>query len=110
MSGEELLVDQRTRIGFNPALLEKLFDMGRYWLMLDSGDFPPIYGHLNININLQIAPGCMGNLPEAMNAFYNWIEGLLPDSRKNAANIFGARGALFSVHPDQQQGVLYHFA
>jgi len=110
MSGEELLADQRTHLGFTPALLEKLFDMGRYWLMLDSGDYPPIYGHLNININLQIAPGEMGNLPEAMNAFYNWIEGLLPDSRKNAENIFGARGALFSIHPDQQQGVLYHFA
>lgn len=109
MSGEELLTDQKTRIGYNLTLLSKLFDMSRYWLMLESGDFPPIYGHLNINVNLQVSGGEMANLPEAMNAFYNWIEGLLPDSRNNARNIFGARGTLFSVHPDQQQGVLYHW-
>jgi len=110
MSGEELLADQKTRIGYNPTLLSKLFDMGRYWLALESGDFPPIYGHLNINVNLQVSGGEMANLPETMNAFYNWIEGVLPDSRNNAKNIFGARGALVSVHPDQQQGVLYHWA
>lgn len=109
MSGEELLANQKEQIGYNLTLLSKLFDMGRYWLMLESGDFPPIYGHLNINVNLQVSGGEMANLPEAMNAFYNWIEGLLPDSRTNAKNIFGARGALFSVHPDQQQGVLYHW-
>ncbi|HJZ41370.1 MAG TPA: glycoside hydrolase N-terminal domain-containing protein [Bacteroidales bacterium] len=109
MSGEELMADQKIHIGYNLTLLSKLFDMSRYWLMLESGDFPPIYGHLNINVNLQVSGGDMANLPEAMNAFYNWIEGLLPDSRNNARNIFGARGALFSVHPDQQQGVLYHW-
>ena len=77
--------------------------------MLESGDFPPIHGHLNINVNLQVSGGEMANLPEAMDAFYNWIEGILPDSRNNSRNIFGTRGALYSVHPDQQQGVLYHF-
>lgn len=109
LSGEELLIDQKKQIGYNLTLLSKLYDMCRYWLMLESGDFPPIHGHLNINVNLQVSGGDMANLPEAMNAFYNWIEGVLPDSRKNAENIFGARGALFSVHPDQQQGVLYHW-
>ncbi len=109
MSGEELIADQKTRIGYNLTLLSKLFDMSRYWIMLESGDFPPIYGHLNINVNLQVSGEEMANLPEAMNAFYNWIEGILPDSRNNARNIFGARGALYSVHPDQQQGVLYHW-
>lgn len=109
MAGEELIADQKTHIGYNLTLLSKLFDMSRYWLMLESGDFPPIYGHLNINVNLQVSGGEMANLPEAMNAFYNWIEGVLPDARNNAKNIFGAHGALFSVHPDQQQGVLYHW-
>ncbi|PLB85358.1 hypothetical protein C0T31_11335 [Dysgonamonadaceae bacterium] len=109
MSGEELLADQKLRQGYNLTLLSKLFDMSRYWLMLESGDFPPIYGHLNINVNLQVSGGEAANLPEAMNAFYNWIEKILPDSRNNAKNIFGARGILVSVHPDQQQGVLYHW-
>ena len=110
MSGEELIADQKTHIGYNTTLLSKLFDMSRYWKMLESGDFPPIYGHLNVNVNMQVAGGEMANLPEAMNAFYNWIEGILPDSRNNAKNIFGARGALVSVHPDNQEGVLFHFA
>jgi len=109
MAGEELIADQKAHIGYNLTLLSKIFDMSRYWLMLESGDFPPIHGHLNVNVNLQVSGGEMANLPEAMNAFYNWIEGILPDSRNNAKNIFGARGALFSVHPDQQQGVLYHW-
>lgn len=63
MSGEELLTDQKTRIGYNLTLLSKLFDISRYWLMLESGDFPPIYGHLNINVNLQVSGGEMANLP-----------------------------------------------
>ena len=109
MAGEELLADQKLHQGYNLTLLSKLFDMSRYWLMLESGDFPPIYGHLNINVNLQVSGGEEANLPEAMNAFYNWIEGILPDSRNNAKNIFGSRGILVSVHPDQQQGVLYHW-
>jgi hypothetical protein len=111
MSSEELLADQRTHQGYSPALLEQIFDMGRYWLLAEgTGDYPSIAGHLNINVNLQIAPAAMAALPEASETFTKWIEGLLPDSRKNAENIFGARGALFSVHPDQQLGVLYHFA
>jgi alpha-L-fucosidase 2 len=111
MSSEELLTDQRTRIGYSPALLEQYFDMSRYWLLAEgTGDYPSIEGHLNVNVNLQIAPAAMAAMPEATETFAKWIEELLPDSRKNAENIFGARGALYSVHPDQQQGVLYHFA
>ena len=107
---EELLIEQRTRRGFAPALLEQLFDMSRYWLLAEgTGDFPSIAGQMNINYNLQNAPAPMGNLPEVMETYTKWIEGLLPDSRKNAENLFGARGALFSIHPDQQQGVLCHW-
>jgi alpha-L-fucosidase 2 len=110
MSGEEMLTDQRTRLGYNPALLENLFDMGRYWLYLRSGDFPPMWGHVNINVNLQISGAAMGDLPEATNAYVHWVESLLPDSRINAKNIFGARGVLFAIHPTQEGGSLTHFA
>lgn len=110
MSGEELLADQKMLIGYNGALLSKLFDMSRYWILSAYGDFPAIAGQTNINVNLQGAPGAMANLPEAMSAWYKWVEGVLPDSRTNAKNIFGTRGALFSVHPDQQQGVLCHYS
>jgi hypothetical protein len=108
-SGEELLIDQRTRQGFNPALLENLFDMGRYWLYVRSGQFSPIWGHINVNINLQQSEAAMGNLPEATMAFVRWVESLFPDSRVNAKNIFGARGVLFAAHPTQNGGELEHF-
>jgi hypothetical protein len=109
MSGEELLSDQRTRQGYNGALLADLFDMGRYWVYLRSGEFPPMWGHVNINVNLQMSSAVMGDLPESMAAYTRWTEGLLPDSRVNAQNIFGFRGALFPVHPTQRGGQLDHF-
>lgn len=112
LSGEELLDDQRTRSDYAPALLERIFDMGRYWLLLSCGEFPvqPMMGEVNININLQVAPGNMGALPEAMASYFNWVEGLLPDCRNNARNIFGARGAVFPVLPNKEMGVSFHFA
>jgi alpha-L-fucosidase 2 len=109
MSGEELLTDQRTRQGYSPALLENLFDMGRYWLYSSSGNFSPIWGHINVNINLQMSGAAVGDLPEATAAFTRWIESLFPDSRVNARNIFGARGVLFAAHPIQTGGQLEHY-
>jgi alpha-L-fucosidase 2 len=110
MSGEEMLIDQRTSQGYNPALLEDMFDMGRYWLYLRSGDYPPMWGHININVNLQISSAVMGNLPEAITSYTHWLEGLLPDARVNAVNIFGAQGALFGIHPTVEGDPLTHFA
>jgi len=109
LSAEEMLIDQKTRVGLSPALMENLFDMGRYWLLLRSGEFPPMWGHINANVNLQISGANAGDLPEAMDAVSRWVEGLLPDSRTNAKNIFGARGALFSIHPTTRDGALIHF-
>ncbi|MGP8246542.1 MAG: glycosyl hydrolase family 95 catalytic domain-containing protein [Bryobacteraceae bacterium] len=112
LAAEDLLIDQRTRSGYSPALLEKMFDMGRYWLMLTCGRYPvqPMAGEVNININLQVSAGTIGNLPEAMASYYDWIEGLLPDCRKNAENIFGARGAVFPILPNKEMGVSYLYA
>ena len=109
MSGEEMLTDQRTRFGYNPALLQDLFDMGRYWLYARTGEFPPMWGHVNINVNLQISSAVMGDLPEATHAYAHWVESLLPDAQTNAANIFGARGALFGIHPTVEGDPLTHF-
>jgi alpha-L-fucosidase 2 len=109
MSGEELLTDQRLQFGYNPALLADMLDMGRYWLYLRSGDVPPMWGHVNINVNLQISSAVMGALPEAMQSYVRWVEAQLPDAETNAKNIFGARGALFAIHPTSRGGPLTHF-
>lgn len=110
MSGEELLTDQRLRYGYNPVLLQDMVDMGRYWLYSRTGDFPPMWGHVNINVNLQMSDAVIGNLPESMKTYVHWVESQLPDARTNAQNIFGARGALFGIHPTQRGNPLTHFA
>ena len=109
MSGEEMLIDQRLQFGYNHALLGNLLDMGRYWLYSRSGDVPPMWGHVNINVNLQISGAVMGALPEAIQSYAQWVEAQLPAARTNAKNIFGARGALFAIHPTERGGPLTHF-
>ena len=102
MSTEELLADQRSRRDYSPALLEKIFQMGRYWFILASGKYPTMQAETNANINLQIAPGPQGDLREGMDAYFNWMESLAPDFRVNAQNIFGMRGTHYSLCPQQE--------
>ncbi len=110
MSSEELLVDQRSRRDYSPALLEKIFEMGRYWFILASGKYPTMQAETNANINLQIAPGPQGDLREGMDAYFNWMESLAPDFRVNAKNIYGMRGTFYSLIPQQNVGVSFHYS
>ena len=109
-SAEELLADQRSRRDYSPALLEKIFEMGRYWFILASGKYPSMSAETNANINLQIAPGPQGDLREGMDAYFNWMESLAPDFRVNARNIFGMRGTHYSLCPQQGVGVVFHYS
>jgi alpha-L-fucosidase 2 len=110
LSSEELLADQRSRTDYSPALLEKIFEMGRHWFILTSGKYPSMSAEVNANINLQIAPGVQGDLREGMDAYFNWMESLVPDFRTNAKNIYGMRGTHYSLLPDKGIGVAYHYA
>jgi hypothetical protein len=110
MSSEELLADQRSRQDYSPALLEKIFQMGRYWFMYTSGKYPTMAAETNANINLQIAPGVQADLREGMDAYFNWMESLAPDFRVNAKNIFGMRGTHYSLCPQQNVGVSFHYS
>ncbi|HXR06520.1 MAG TPA: glycoside hydrolase N-terminal domain-containing protein, partial [Candidatus Acidoferrum sp.] len=134
LSAEELLTDQRSRPDFSPALLEKVFEMGRHWFILTSGKYPGIAGEANFTINLQTAglepadlrrgeetrpagPGLLqtagavqGGLREGMEAYFNWIESLAPDCRANAKNIFGFRGTSYPLWPQKGMGVKYYYS
>ncbi len=110
MSTEELLADQRSRQDYSPALLEKIFQMGRYWFIYTSGKYPSMVAETNANINLQIAPGPQGDLREGMNAYFDWMESIAADCRVNAKNIFGCRGTSYPLLPDKGVGVTYHYA
>ena len=112
MSSEELLSDQRSSPGYSGAFLEKLFEMCRYWFILTSGKYCSMSAETNANINLQIAPGVQGDHREGMEAYFNWMESLYPDYRTNAKNIYGMRGAHYSLTPTKDEGVdkMYDYA
>ena len=112
MSSEELLSDQRSSPGYSGAFLEKLFEMCRYWFILTSGKYCSMSAETNANINLQIAPGVQGDHREGMDAYFNWMESLYPDYRTNAKNIYGMRGAHYSLTPTKDEGVdkMYDYA
>jgi len=110
MSSEELLANQRSRPDYSPALLEKIFEMGRHWFILTSGKYPSMSAEVNANINLQISPGPQDDLREGMDAYFNWMESLAPDFRVNAKNIFGMRGTHYSLWPDKGMGVVFHWS
>ncbi len=110
MSTEELLSDQRSRPDYSPALLEKIFEMGRYWFILTSGKYCSMSAEVNANINLQISPGPQGDLREGMEAYFRWMESLAPDFRVNAMNIFGMRGTHYSLWPGKRMGVTFHYS
>ncbi len=109
LSVEELLSDQRSRLDFSPALLEKIFEMGRYWFIRTSGKYPSISAEINSTINLQTAGAVQGNLREGMEAYFNWMESLAPDCRVNARNIFGCRGTSYPLFPDKGMGVSFYY-
>lgn len=109
LSSEELLSDQRSSSGYSGAYLEKLFEMCRYWFILTSGKYCSMQAETNANINLQIAPGVQGDHREGMQAYFNWMESLVPDYRTNARNIFGMRGTHYALTPTKQSGVDTHF-
>ncbi len=112
MSSEELLSEQRSSPGYSGACLEKVFEMCRYWFILTSGKYCSMSAETNANINLQIAPGVQGDHREGMDAYFNWMESLYPDYRTNAKNIYGMRGAHYSLTPTKDEGVdkMYDFA
>jgi hypothetical protein len=110
MSTEELLADQRSREDYSPALLQKIFEMGRYWFILTSGKYCSMSAEVNANINLQISPGPQGDLREGMDAYFNWMESLAPDFRINAKNIFGMRGTHYPLMPLKGVGVTFHYS
>jgi hypothetical protein len=108
-----------------PALLERLFDSGRYLLLSASGLLPPRLPGLwqgdwdsawsgaitcNANLNLQLAGAVTTDVPAAVVALADLVRDRLPDWRVNARRIFGARGFAVPAHTDGSSGLSAHFA
>ena len=109
MSSEELLTDQLSRQDFAPAILEKIFGMGRYWFIINTGMYPAIASGINSTINLLMDGAAQGNLNEGMEAYFKWMEEIAPDCRSNARNIFGSRGTSYPLFPDKGIGVNFYY-
>ena len=110
LSGEELLRRSHSREALDPTLLEKLYDMGRFFQIYETGELPPMMGQHNINTNLQVCAGNNTGLFEEMDVYFRYYETKFDDFRTNARLLFGARGLLASVHCDPDSGLYYHFS
>jgi hypothetical protein len=109
MSAEELLSDQRSSPGYSGAFLKTFFEMCRYWFIITTGKYRTVSALTNVNTNLQVAPISIGNYPEGEEAYFNWVESLVPDFRNNARNIYGMRGTHYAIAPSKDSGVFNMF-
>ena len=109
LSTEELLPEQLSGTDYSSALLEKVFEMGRYWFILNSGRYPSVAPGINTTIDLQREGAVQGDLREGMETYFRWMEEILPDCRNNARNIFGFRGASYPLFPDKGLGVSFYY-
>jgi len=103
----EQLLAKTTDAEPSRALLEKVFDAGRYNIISSTSDLPPTlqgvwagtydppwasdFTH-NGNVPSSIASMLMANTPELLLAYTSYMEGLVPYLEVNAKMIFGARG------------------
>jgi alpha-L-fucosidase 2 len=110
LSGEELLERAKYAEELDPMLMDKLYDMGRFFLISDTGKLPPMWGQHNINTNLQVCAGNSTGLLEEMDVYFRYYETKFDDFRTNAKLLFGARGLLASVHCNVDSGLYYHFS
>jgi len=109
LSSEEL-IRKSTFGNLNPALLEKVFDAGRYNILSSSGELfpylqglwtgtygPPWSGSYTLNGNVQtaIAANMSANLAECLLPFFGFMEDHIDELRLNAKQLFGCRGICF---------------
>jgi alpha-L-fucosidase 2 len=107
------------------ALLEKLFDSGRYLLLCASGALPPRLTGLwqgdwhaawsgaivtNANLSVQLAGAVIADVPAAIEALADFVGAQLADWRVNAERLYGARGVLAPAATDGRSGLNRHFA
>ncbi|MEK8103899.1 glycoside hydrolase N-terminal domain-containing protein [Micromonospora sp. M12] len=125
LSTTELIARQNAnRNTIDLALLERLYDSGRYLFISSSGVLPPRLTGIwagtwngawaddfttDANINLQVAGGNILDLTDAMQGYFNLILGQLAHWRTNARNLYGVRGFLAPSRTDGEYGYMLHF-
>jgi hypothetical protein len=104
----EELLDQAAREKRLPAaLMEKMYDAGRYMFICSAGELlPNLQGiwtgswtpawsgdfTLDTNVQAAMASACSGNLADLMEGYFRTMESFYPEWRLNARRIYGCRG------------------
>ncbi|MDQ1913921.1 glycoside hydrolase family 95 protein [Paenibacillus sp. GD4] len=104
------------------ALVERMYDYGRYLLLSSSrpnglpanlqgiwnGDYTPAWSSAffnNENIQMNYWQALSGNLAEAAAPFYDFFDSLVPDMRRNAKSFYGCRGILSPLFASPESGL-----
>ncbi|MDH6455885.1 MULTISPECIES: RICIN domain-containing protein [unclassified Streptomyces] len=125
LSVSELIARQNAHRGvIDLALLERLYDSGRYLFLSSSGVLPPRLTGIwtgswngawaddfttDANINLQVAGTNILDTTDVMEGYFDLILGQLAHWRTNATNLYGARGFLAPSRTDGEYGHMLHF-
>ncbi|MEV4827821.1 glycosyl hydrolase family 95 catalytic domain-containing protein [Micromonospora sp. CA-248260] len=125
LSTSQLIARQKANTSvIDVALLERLYDSGRYLFVSSSGILPPRLTGIwtgtwtgawaddfttDANINLQVAGGNILDLGDAMQGYRTLVLGQLAHWRENARRLYGARGFLAPSRTDGEYGYMLHF-
>jgi alpha-L-fucosidase 2 len=110
--GKDHILDSETmtlkaRKQVTPAIIEKLFDAGRYNILCATGTNPPNLQGIwngnwtppwssdftqNGNLQVSISSFLCGNMPELLMAYFDYQDERLPYYRDNARRLYGCRG------------------
>ncbi|MFE2348588.1 glycosyl hydrolase family 95 catalytic domain-containing protein [Kitasatospora cineracea] len=122
LPGSALLADPAKH---RSALLERLFDAGRYHLLSSAGVLPPRLTGLwtgswdtawsgaltcDANLNLQVSSAAAAALPEVSHAHAAFVARQLDHWRSNARRLFGLPGLVAPAHTDGRSGHAYHYS
>ncbi|WP_067842174.1 glycosyl hydrolase family 95 catalytic domain-containing protein [Amphibacillus sediminis] len=95
------------------ALIEKIYDAGRFMYICSSGEatpnlqgiwsgtFHPAWSGdytFDTNVQLSIASALSSHLEEGLHGFFKLVQSLLPGFRENAKHYYGCRGIMASIH------------
>jgi len=119
---EELLQRAQKEKRLPPALMEKMYDAGRYMLICCAGELAPnLQGiwtggwsprwsgdfTLDANVNCAMASACSANLPELMEGYFRLMESFYPEWRLNARRMYGCGGFLTNARASNTSLMLH---
>lgn len=110
---EDLIAETKQTNKIPLALIEKLYDSGRYMFICSAGELSPNLQGIwtgtfepawsgdytfDTNVQLSIAAALSCNLVEGMQGFFRLINEFIPEFRENARLYYGSRGIMTSAH------------